>query len=127
MKPILTLIAILLLKMSAFAQTNISNEEHKDSTKASMVSNQINQNDIRKHVLSVYPNPASNQINIKKPEGVKEATITVYNIIGKQLISESTNQNITTFSLDELPRGQYIIRLISGDLVLTKTFLKTSQ
>jgi len=77
--------------------------------------------------LSVYPNPASQEINVIH-DFSGNTEITIYNISGqpvlKTLNSESTGLNKNTLNISTLPAGMYSLHVRSGNDVKTVKFLK---
>ncbi|PWK19761.1 T9SS type A sorting domain-containing protein [Xanthomarina spongicola] len=69
--------------------------------------------------VSIYPNPTSNRINFK---GITEKTnVSVYDILGKKIISQSINVN-QALDVSKLQNGIYILRL--DDLNSSFKFVK---
>ncbi|MCB0700787.1 MAG: T9SS type A sorting domain-containing protein [Chitinophagales bacterium] len=64
--------------------------------------------------ISVYPNPASETVNIRY-KGQTIASYSIYNIIGKELISGSLRQESTVVNISSLPKGIYIMNLIASE------------
>ena len=84
-------------------------------------------NDISQHNLTVYPNPASLEINVIHDfSGATE--ITIYNISGQPVLKtqniESTGLNRQTLNINALPTGMYSVLVRSGNEVKTVKFLK---
>jgi hypothetical protein len=79
-------------------------------------------------VLSLYPNPARDQIRVKAM-GIQEttATLSVFNAIGQEMrriplkIGDGSLQ--MDLLLDNLRSGSYTLRLLSGDQILTQPFV----
>ncbi|MBP9549894.1 MAG: T9SS type A sorting domain-containing protein [Chitinophagales bacterium] len=80
--------------------------------------------------INIYPNPASNTINILMPakylsESQGDLNITIYNNIG-QLVKEIHLNNISeiiSFNIDELSSGFYTIRLMQkSSLISSENF-----
>jgi len=62
----------------------------------------------------VFPNPASNQVNIQSPVHIEE--ISLMDITGKMVYEALPNSMNTAIRLDQLPAGVYILRwLASGN------------
>ena len=59
--------------------------------------------------ISIYPNPASNQLNISSPENLTH--IQVLDITGKILISHTDNSHIMNIDVSSLSPGLYFVRL----------------
>lgn len=64
-----------------------------------------------KNALSVYPNPANNVLNIENAQG---ATVSVYNMIGQELVKVNVNDNMQAINVSELPEGSYVVRIANG-------------
>jgi hypothetical protein len=82
-------------------------------------------NEITKDDVKIYPNPASNYINI---EGVSGTTITIYNMIGARVYSENIEDPISRIDISNLVGGNYFIEITGSEsdrqivkkLVITK-------
>ncbi|MFO7789350.1 MAG: T9SS type A sorting domain-containing protein [Bacteroidales bacterium] len=63
--------------------------------------------------LTVYPNPATTQINIDaKTDGV----VSVYTMQGKKMLSSRHHANSKqTINISRLPKGLYVIKFKSND------------
>jgi hypothetical protein len=69
---------------------------------------------VRKNQLNVYPNPASEIVNIQLPENLTQGRLSVYNITGQEVISLKITESTQQVSVTELPKGIYIISLSAG-------------
>src|SRR5690554_7001290 len=68
--------------------------------------------------FSIYPNPATDILNIQTNEEIKQ--VVVYNIQGRKLIQEATSVlNITTLS-----SGMYLLELHTANGTATIKFVK---
>lgn len=76
-----------------------------------------------KNTLSVYPNPASSQLNIKVPSLYKQQTlrIIVYNSQGKEIDKSDIPKNTETVNLNinKLPSGIYYLHMISAEIIVS--------
>jgi len=62
------------------------------------------------YLFKLYPNPASNQINILfKVEGSK--TITLRDVLGKVVLEQKTTQNALELDVSSYPKGIYLIKV----------------
>ena len=61
-------------------------------------------------VSNIYPNPAKDNIiiNLKNNES---ANISLFNILGQEVISTISNNNQTTIDVSDLNRGLYIVKV----------------
>lgn len=73
--------------------------------------------------LSLFPNPASDYINVKA-DGIENFEIHIYNITGDQIYSRSHSSNQNSIDVSDFPRGEYILNLISEGNILSERFLK---
>lgn len=84
----------------------------------------INKTGMAKEDVTLYPNPAYNDLNItfSKDAGVK--TIAIYNLIGKQVSVYRASGNSAKLDLEKVPSGIYFVRLIdnAGRVVATRRF-----
>lgn len=78
--------------------------------------------------VAIYPNPATDVLNIYTDNKLKVNQISVYNLIGKEMITQdrSSNQEVTTLNISEFAQGIYIIRFNdeNGNVVATRKFTK---
>jgi hypothetical protein len=61
--------------------------------------------------VSIYPNPTKNVFSIKASEKIN--TITVFNVIGEELISQNANKNelVSNVNIESLPKGIYVVKI----------------
>lgn len=65
---------------------------------------------INKMGAQLYPNPATNQINLHFAEAGKEYDIEIYNVAGQKVMT-STVTNKTTLNISNLAVGNYLVKL----------------
>ena len=70
--------------------------------------------------ISIYPNPATSQLNIEIPNSVAFKSAEIFNALG-QKIGEYSTKNIST-SL--LPNGMYTLEIFTSEGKLHKKFIK---
>ncbi|MBI9066082.1 MAG: T9SS type A sorting domain-containing protein [Salinivirgaceae bacterium] len=70
--------------------------------------------------INVYPNPTVNYLTI---EGAESATVIVYNLLGKIVMTE-TNLLDGNLNLSSLTRGNYLISVIKGTQRVTRKITK---
>lgn len=69
--------------------------------------------------FSVYPNPASNMVNIRTThlEGDK-ITLNIFNLLGERILNETMNLSdgqVLNLDITSLPKGMYILSIINKD------------
>ena len=74
--------------------------------------------------ISIYPNPATNEIKISNLSS-EENQITIYNLLGQQVknISVSNEQN-HTINISDLPSGIYMLTVSNNKKINCKKFVK---
>lgn len=80
---------------------------------------------VDKDEVSLYPNPANDEINITYPKEAGVRMIAVYNLVGKQINAyRPTGVSGAKLNLENMPAGIYLVRLIdvSGKVVATRRF-----
>ena len=76
--------------------------------------------------ISIYPNPAINDLNVVYDASLDIKTIAVYNIIGKVMSVYKVPGTSANLNLENVPSGIYFLRLYNADgkNVITKKFTK---
>ena len=74
----------------------------------------------------LYPNPASNEINLVYDANADIKNIAVYNVIGKVMAIYKVTGNSANLDLESVPAGIYFVRLVNakGEVVSTRKFTK---
>lgn len=72
--------------------------------------------------FSLYPNPSSNVINISNTISNQEILIT--NIHGQAVKSIISSENMTSINIADLPKGSYLLTVLSTEGKITKKFQK---
>ena len=69
---------------------------------------------------SVYPNPTKGIVNVAIPALTDMATINLYDLQGRQILSKETNQVYTTFGIENLQDGIYLVNIQNDMGSITK-------
>jgi hypothetical protein len=75
--------------------------------------------DLTETAIELYPNPASNFINISG-YGNSNASLSVFNKLGAEVMSVPFAKQI---DISNLPKGAYHLKIVNGDMAVTKNFL----
>ena len=70
--------------------------------------------------ISVYPNPANDELHIMMPTSVQLEKVEIFNILG-QLIGQKTDHD---FSISELASGIHLLKITTSEGVIHKNFIK---
>jgi len=97
-----------------FAKDGVGNES-QCSFKLTLVF--TTEEEIQQGVMSVLPNPATNQVIVFNPQKRKISTIEIWNLAGQRVTNFQLNNSEieNQFSLAELSSGLYFIKLIMPD------------
>ena len=84
------------------------------------------EDDIETHLLNVYKSDINNFITVEGTANQSnQINLRLYNILGKEVVSKTLANNINTqtISTQGLATGIYVIKLKSGNTVLTKKLI----
>jgi len=70
----------------------------------------------------IYPNPTTGIVTI---EGTKDAQVIVYNVIGEVVFNTDNASDNTTVNLSSFAAGNYIVKIIDDNSVITKKIILT--
>jgi plastocyanin len=73
--------------------------------------------------FSISPNPSRSSIKLNFPNSVKEASMKIYNVLGKQVYN-SNNMDNTEIDVSKWDTGLYIIKVSSLGSTNSKKFVK---
>lgn len=69
---------------------------------------------------SVYPNPTKGIVNVAIPSLTERATIKLIDLQGRQILSKETDQVNTSFNIDNLQDGIYLVNIENEQASVTK-------
>lgn len=78
--------------------------------------------DFEKDDISYYPNPVSNYLNIESKKVIN--SVTVYNILGKEVLKSEPNAVSPKVDMSILPTGPYLVRIKSDNGTKTIKIIK---
>lgn len=70
--------------------------------------------------VSVYPNPANDELHIMMPTSVQLEKVEIFNTLG-QLVGQKTDHD---FSISELASGIHLLKITTSEGVIHKNFIK---
>jgi len=76
--------------------------------------------------FSIYPNPASNVLNIEFSPLIQNATAEVFDFSGKKRIQKTLYENstFTQLNISSLSSGTYLLRIYNGIKTINQLFIK---
>jgi len=85
----------------------------------------VNEFSLNDNTITVYPNPAKNQINISIKDGVMETPVrvSIYDILGKVIYNEYCSKNKITINSSDWASGLYTMRLEQNEKSIYKKII----
>ena len=83
-----------------------------------------NKNPNLDNIISLYPNPTKNTLNITLNTFIDNATLSIVDLQGRTVDSQSVLDKTTTIDVASLQAGVYILRVESPEGSYTKKFIK---
>ena len=76
--------------------------------------------------VNIYPNPTSGHLTLELPELQRneQGEITIHSSMGQLVYRQASVSEIQSLSLYSLSPGYYIVRIVIGDKMVTKTVIK---
>ncbi len=65
--------------------------------------------------IKVYPNPVISDLNIELLSSENDASITLYDLSGKLILTSNTTENSATLNLKEMPQGIYFLTIENAE------------
>ena len=89
------------------------------------VVNQLSVNEFSASTLTMFPNPVSTELQIQVPKNYNEGMISIFNVSGKQLLSQFVNEVVGTLTIDvsQFNSGMYFITYQFGEFLETRRLL----
>lgn len=72
--------------------------------------------------VKMYPNPATNVLNIESVLAIEK--ISIYNLLGQQVISEAPNRELVVLDVASLKSGVYVVKTSVNGNVSSTRFIK---
>jgi hypothetical protein len=72
--------------------------------------------------VKMYPNPTSNVLNIESMSNIEK--VTLFNVIGQQVLSEVPNKQLVTLDVSNLQKGVYIVKTTVDGAESSSKFIK---
>ncbi|WP_298220659.1 T9SS type A sorting domain-containing protein [Flavobacterium sp.] len=74
--------------------------------------------------FTVYPNPANDQLSIEKKDNIAISSLSVFNILGQQVITVPNARNTSTIDVSGLKSGNYFLIINSDKGISNTKFIK---
>ncbi len=85
----------------------------------------IERDELRILKFSIYPNPASNYIQLTFDDEIAYEKFSIFNNQGERFYkSRNTSQNSSSIDISKWPKGVYLVQLKYADKTITEKFIK---
>lgn len=78
----------------------------------------------KKHNLTLFPNPAKDQVTLSIPDNMATFDVVIYDISGQETARYTNQKNL---NIDHLEEGLYFVSLKSGNLTTTSKLIVTKR
>ena len=72
----------------------------------------------------LYPNPVKDNLKIDVSNDLNNFTIEIYDMLGRNIYKNLLSERVTTINTESFASGIYNIRLIGGNKLIAKRFIK---
>jgi DNA-binding beta-propeller fold protein YncE len=81
--------------------------------------------DVSNNLLKIYPNPASSEISLELNSDLKNAELSVINILGERVLTQYLGiSQISSIDISSLTNGIYFIQIRDNNKTFTQKFIK---
>ena len=84
----------------------------------------IDELSINNNGLRIYPNPVKEKIIIDISDNYTDGKLEIYNIIGAKVLTSYLDKSTGIYDISALSNGVYLIKVNTGDNILTGKFVK---
>lgn len=74
--------------------------------------------------FTISPNPASSKLNLVVPNALRSAKISVFDVLGKKVLSKDLNTLKSSIDVSKWANGVYLVRVTNDKITQTKRFIK---
>tara|TARA_R110001632_G_scaffold43376_6_gene110143 strand:+ start:152300 stop:153046 length:747 start_codon:yes stop_codon:yes gene_type:complete len=74
--------------------------------------------------FKMFPNPASDLVNIQLPSGSDKAEVSIFDYTGRLMKSKTITSNDSKLDVNNLSNGMYLIRVTSNNKIGAQRFIK---
>jgi aminopeptidase N len=107
---------------AAFPIANVVFDPKSDIISRNNTSTLSTDTEVLETAIKIFPNPVANLLHIQAPSEVVLEKIELYNTLGQLVFSK--DRPTETTPLETLPKGVYLLKVLTDRGVLTKTLLK---
>ena len=102
-----------------WVQSNCGASLSDRASGGSFTTHTLSKGSFSKKNLKLYPNPVNDILNLSFDNEI--TTITVYNLVGQEVITKVVNSNETSLEVAGLPAGTYLVKLATSEGITIDT------
>ena len=95
-----------------------------DNRGITMQSLTLSQDDFQINDFDISPNPANTNFTISMPNFTENATVNVYDVLGKKVFASKLNSITSTIDVSQWNSGIYLVRVSTENAMHTKRLVK---
>lgn len=80
--------------------------------------------EFEKEDFKIYPNPTTSNINLIFPQGIHQATVEIYDVLGKKLFKKELLSGANEVDLSSLSKGMYFVKVKASSIAKTLKIIK---
>jgi hypothetical protein len=97
---------------------------HQANVGTPLVSLTLSTDSFQNNNFSISPNPAKSRLNINLPNGMANAKVSVFNVLGKKVYSGDISNLNSSINISNWNSGVYLVKVSSNNITQTKRFIK---
>jgi len=74
--------------------------------------------------ISIFPNPATDNVKVNLPKNMEEASVNVFNVLGKKVITQKINATNNKIKISHLNSGVYLLKFTNRNVSQTLKLVK---
>ncbi|WP_394353045.1 T9SS type A sorting domain-containing protein [Flavobacterium inviolabile] len=78
-------------------------------------------------LVNIYPNPATTTVTIKLMNNISNASVTVFDMNGRQVLRQNLHNEESSINVDQFEAGVYIFNIVTDQGKTTKRLIKTNK
>ncbi len=104
---------------------NFSISEHDDFNDTTVTFSLLGLEDFNKIQFSMYPNPATSNLEIVLPSQLNNASLEVFDVLGREIYSSNfKNKSFSIIDVSAWNSGVYLVKVSNNNSTQTKRFVK---
>ena len=113
-----------LTEISNYSTSQFTSSGSAGTTKVTTTATEAEVNVNPKFTINLFPNPAGDQLNVWIESVQRKADIKVYDLMGKLVLQQGSNNTLTQLNISKLSSGFYLVKVNDGKEIRSAKFIK---